>query len=72
MMASAAILNLTLTCYLNKMAILQYDGLARQFKPNLNIYYLNKTTILQYGDQRTNFNLLLTTLLQYVTTIYDT
>jgi len=32
----------TITCYLNKVAILQYGGLARYLN------YLNKTTMLQY------------------------
>ena len=64
MTASAAILNLTLTCYLNKTTIFKYGELAHYLNLTLTSY-VNKTAILQYGDQRANFNLLPTAILNY-------
>jgi hypothetical protein len=50
MATCAAILNLTLTSYMNKTNILQHGDLRGNFKRNFELCYLNKGAMLQYGD----------------------
>jgi len=52
MATCAAILNLTLTSYVNKTTILQYGDLRGNFKPNFELCYLNNAAVTIWRLER--------------------